>query len=70
MYRQLGESPTEHHVMPLWRRTKRGFAVFKGIEPNLFFDTFVNFIGGSNVRDAWIFCGGYDRREFAALHFA
>jgi hypothetical protein len=56
--------------MPLWRRTKRGFAVFKGIEPNLFFDTFVNFIGGSNVRDAWIFCGGYDRREFAALHFA
>jgi hypothetical protein len=42
VYRQLGESPIGHHVMPLWRRTKGGFAAFNGVDPNPFFDIFVN----------------------------
>lgn len=52
VYRRVGESPAGHHVMPLWRRAKRGFPVFNGVEPNRLCEVFVNSSTEPNARDA------------------
>src|SRR5262249_53400148 len=70
VYRQLGESPIGHHVMPLWRRTEGGFAAFNGVDPNPFFDIFVNLNRGPTARDTLILRSCCNRLRFATLSFA
>ena len=70
VYRQLGESRIGHHVMPLWRRTKGGFAAFNGVDPNPFFDIFVNLNRAPTARDTLIFRSCCNRLRFATLSFA
>jgi len=68
--RQLEETPIGHHVMPLWRRTKGGFAAFNGVDPNPFFDIFVNLNRAPTARDTLIFRSCCNRLRFATLSFA
>src|SRR5215831_3749560 len=68
--RQLEETPIGHHVMPLWRRTKGGFAAFNGVDPNPFFDIFVHLNRAPTARDTLIFRSCCNRLRFATLSFA
>src|SRR5215813_434980 len=68
--RQLEETPIGHHVMPLWRRTKGRFATFNGVDPNPFFDIFVNLNRAPIARDTLIFVVVAIELRFATLSFA